>query len=213
VTTTTLQSRPTLTEEHRRHIAEGQRRYHARIRQTRRVHLRTGDLDLREPNPELITVEEIAWGLSRTCRYSGKTPKHYSVGEHSVLLAQHLREQGEPGEVQLAAVLHDAHEALVGDVLPCVKALVVGYRRIEKDLDRAILTGLMLPLDLLEKHHTVVKRADTWALSAEVKCLLKTEWTGVPAYVGPRLKLGLTARDAERLFLKEYKRCLKEAAA
>jgi hypothetical protein len=101
------------------------------------VHLRTGDLDLREPDPGLITVEEVAWGLSRTCRYSGKTPKHYSVGEHSVLVTQHLREQGEPGEVQLAAVLHDAHEALVGDVLPCVKALVVGYRRIEKDLDAA----------------------------------------------------------------------------
>jgi hypothetical protein len=177
------------------------------------VHLRTGDLDLREPDPALITVEEIVWGLSSVCRYAGKTPKFYSVSEHSVLVAQHLREQGESGEVQLAAILHDAHEALVGDVLPCVKALVVGYRRIEKDLDRAILSGLMLPLDLLEKHHAVVKQSDTWALSAEVKCLLKARWDGVPPYIGPRLKLGLPARAAERAFLKEYKRALHEAAA
>jgi hypothetical protein len=195
-----------LSPEHRRHISEGQARRHARIRQTRRVHLRTGDLDLREPDPSLITVEEVAWGLSRTCRYSGKTPKHYSVAEHSCLVASHLREQGEPDEVQLAAVLHDAHEAFVGDVLPCVKALVVGYRRIERDLDRAMLTALALPLDLLEKHHATVKRADKWALSAEVKCLLKAEWTGVPVYEGPRLQLGLAAKAAERAFLREYRR-------
>lgn len=202
----------TLTAEHKQHISEAQSRRHERNRQRRRVHLRTGDLDLREPDPSLITIEEVAWGLSRVCRYSGKTPKFYSVSEHSVLVAQHLREQGESGEVQLAAILHDAHESLVGDVLPCIKSLVVGYRRIEKDLDRAILTGLGLPLDLLEKHHAVVKGADNWALSAEVTCLLKAEWDGVPAYVGPRLKLGLLARDAEKLFLKEYRRTLREAA-
>jgi len=195
-----------LPDEHRRHIAEGQQRRHARIRQTRCVHLRTGDLDLREPDVALITVEEIAWNLSQTCRYAGKTPRFYSVAEHSCLVASHLREQGEPDEVQLAALLHDVHEAFVGDVLPCVKALVVGYRRIERDLDRAILTALALPLDLIERHHTVVKSADKWALSAEVKCLLKAEWSGVPMYEGPRLQLGLAAKAAERAFLREYKR-------
>jgi uncharacterized protein len=195
-----------LTSEHRKHISEGQMRRHERVRQTRRVHLRTGDLDLREPDPALITVEEIAWGLAGTCRYSGKTPKHYSVAEHSCLVASHLRERGEPDEVLLAALLHDAHEAFVGDVLPCVKALVVGYRRIERDLDKAILTALALPLDLIEKHHTVVKQSDKWALSAEVKCLLKAEWSGVPVYEGPRLQLGLAAKAAERQFLKEYRR-------
>jgi uncharacterized protein len=132
--------------------------------------------------------------------------RRYSVAEHSCLVASHLREQGEPDEVQLAAILHDAHEAFVGDVLPCVKALVVGYRRIERDLDRAILTALGLPLDLLERHHTVVKSADKWALGAEVKCLLKEDWTGLPAYVGPRLRLGVPAKAAERAFLREYRR-------
>jgi uncharacterized protein len=202
-----------LSPEHRRHISEGQARRHARIRQTRCVHLRTGDLDLREPDPALITLDEIAWGLSSTCRYSGKTPRFYSVAEHSVLCAQHLRERGEQPEVQLAGLLHDAHEAFVGDVLPCVKALVVGYRRIERELNDSILHALILAPDLLTKHHAVVKQADNWLLAVEVKCLLKTEWTGVPIYVGPRLKLGLTARDAEKLFRKEYRRCLKEAAA
>jgi hypothetical protein len=66
-----------------------------------------------DPKPDDVTLEAIAHGLSRICRYSGAPEWHYSVAEHSVHMARYLACRG-PVMDALVALLHDAPEALSG---------------------------------------------------------------------------------------------------
>lgn len=73
-----------------------------------------------------LWADDIAWPLARVCRFGGRLPMHgpmafYSVADHSVLVALILREFGEPASVQYAGLMHDAHEALMGDIVTPVK--------------------------------------------------------------------------------------------
>jgi 5'-deoxynucleotidase YfbR-like HD superfamily hydrolase len=202
------QTKSGLTAEHRRHISEGQKRRWERVRLVRCAHLASGALlDLRDPDPDVITLKDVAVSLARTCRFPGQAPRWHSVAEHSVIVAQLLREQGASQEVQLAGLMHDCAELGLSDIPTPVKALIRGHRRIERDLDLAILKALGLPHDLRAvMHGPVVKAADRLCLAMEVRDLLGTSWEGVPEYEGPKLRLGLTAKAAERAFLKEYRR-------
>lgn len=69
-------------------------------------------------------IRDIAHHLANLCRYNGATWRHYSVAEHSLLVATILRLRGESPAVQLAGLLHDAHEAYLGDVSTPIKALI-----------------------------------------------------------------------------------------
>lgn len=200
----------TLTAEHKRHISEGQKRRHARIRQGRCTHLHSGaTLDLRSPDPSVITLDDVSFALAHTCRFPGQAPRWHSVAEHSIIVAQHLREQGESADKVLAGLLHDASEMGLSDIPTPVKSLIRGHRRIEGKLDEAILKALGLPADL-PLHDPVVKAADRHVLAVEVTCLLKAKWDGVPEYVGPRIKLGMAAKAADKAFKREYRRCIKD---
>jgi uncharacterized protein len=150
-------------------------------------------LDLRDPDPSLIRLEDVAHGLAWCRRFAGTG---ISVAEHSILCARRAREQGEDPEVVTALLLHDAAEAFTGDVIHPVKALIVGMRKLEKALDAAILAALDLPTDLIERNHATVKVYDTWAYGVEVG-----------AHDGPPIRLGMTARAAERAFTREHERC------
>ena len=126
-------------------------------------------LDLLNPSPLDIEIEDIAHGLSFVARWNGQTQGDYpySVAEHSVFVEE-LFTRLNPRidrKWRLAALLHDAPEYVIGDMISPVKAAVgPGYRELDARLTAAIHTRFGLPAEIPEVIKKQIKRAD--ALSA-----------------------------------------------
>lgn len=122
-------------------------------------------LDLLDPSPVDVEIEDIAHGLARVARWNGQThgPLSFSVAQHSVIveaLCGQLK-PGWPARWRLAALLHDASEFVIGDLISPFKAALGGdYRTIERRLMRAIHLRFGLPADLPEAVEKTIKRAD-----------------------------------------------------
>lgn len=81
-------------------------------------------VDLAAPVAETIDIRDIAHALAMTCRFNGHTSRFYSVAEHSVLVAQAALVAGASPDVQMMALLHDATEAYLGDIVRPAKPLL-----------------------------------------------------------------------------------------
>ena len=144
-------------------------------------------LDLLDPSPLDIEIEDIAHGLARVARWNGQTlGEHpYSVAEHSLLverLVGLLKPKATAAE-RLAALLHDAPEYVIGDMIsPFKAALGIDYRAFEERLARAvrIRLGLPAPDDALAR---LIKRADR-----------------ASAYIEATQLAGFTEAEAARIF-------------
>ena len=109
-------------------------------------------LDLIDPSPIDVEIADIAHGLARVARWNGQTkgPEIFSVAQHS-LLVEALFAAGSPAPAaaRLAALLHDAPEYVIGDMISPFKAAIGGdYRRIEARLQRAVHIRFGLPPEL-----------------------------------------------------------------
>lgn len=78
-----------------------------------------------DPRPEDVDIEDIAHGLSNTCRFSGQVSKFYSVAQHSVLVSQCVFLATGSSSLALSSLLHDASEAYTGDFPSPWKKLVL----------------------------------------------------------------------------------------
>ena len=122
-------------------------------------------LDIVDPSPLDIEIGDIAHGLARVARWNGQTrgPEIFSVSQHA-LLVEALFSAAEPApsaHERLAALLHDAPEYVIGDLISPFKAAVGGdYRRIETRLMRAIHIRFGLPADLAPGLAKRIKAAD-----------------------------------------------------
>ncbi len=122
-------------------------------------------LDLLDPTPMDIEVEDIAHGLAFVARWNGQTRGDwpYSVAEHS-LLVEEIVERVNPGIAarwRLAAVLHDAPEYVIGDMISPVKAAVgPGYGELDERLTAAIHRRFGLPAVLPVAVKKAIKAAD-----------------------------------------------------
>ena len=122
-------------------------------------------LDLLDPSPLDIEIEDIAHGLARVARWNGQTVgEHaFSVAEHS-LVVEDLAGRLQPGlepRWRLAALLHDAAEYVIGDMIsPFKAALGLDYKVFEDRLERAIHIRFGLPPKLPETLRERIKRAD-----------------------------------------------------
>jgi hypothetical protein len=116
-------------------------------------------INLFDPDPASIDIEDIASSLSKLCRWGGNLSDYYSVAQHSCLVAWLA-----PTPLRLSALMHDAPEAYAGDVIRPIKSLLAkAYFDIEDRLKDAVCTRFNLHVDLLE----AVKEYDDEALSIE----------------------------------------------
>lgn len=122
-----------------------------------------------DPRPEEILIEDIAHHLARICRWGGAVRSFYSVAEHSVLLSWHFEERGEP-DMAKWALLHDAAEAYLGDVVRPLKPYFTEFGRFEAHLEKMIWQRFGLEGEL----PAAVKAADTAILGDERDRLFAT---------------------------------------
>jgi uncharacterized protein len=122
-------------------------------------------LDILSPSPLDIEIEDIALGLSRVTRWNGQTigVHAYSVAQHSILVEE-LFENEYPdlnNKWKLAALLHDAPEYVIGDLItPFKYALNNSYRDVEGNLMKAIYIRFGLPAKIPESIELKIKRID-----------------------------------------------------
>jgi 5'-deoxynucleotidase YfbR-like HD superfamily hydrolase len=122
-------------------------------------------LDLLDPSPLDIEIEDIAHGLAFVARWNGQTRgEHaYSVAEHSLLVEEiytRLVRDPEP-RWRLAALLHDAPEYVIGDMIAPVKGAVgPGYAALDARLAAAVHLRFGLPAELPAAVKAAIKRAD-----------------------------------------------------
>lgn len=114
--------------------------------------------DLLDPHGSDFTIGDIAHGLSLTCRFAGQCSRFYSVAEHS-WHATYLV----PRPYRLAALMHDAAEAFLGDVTRPLKSLLPAYKAIERRVEDAIVDRF----GVCDMHEPEIKRADLMLLAAE----------------------------------------------
>ena len=179
-------------------------------------------LDLLDPSPLDVEIGDIAHGLARVARWNGQT-----VGAHAFSVAQHclvvedlvrqLRPEIEP-RWRLAALLHDAPEYVIGDMIsPFKAALGLDYRAFEDRLERAIHIRFGLPSRTPAEIKRLIKTADR--ISAYFEAIDLAGFGEAEAKVifgrppkGLKLKLEpLPAADAEARFLERFERLSKAA--
>ena len=158
-------------------------------------------LDLLDPTPLDIELEDIAHGLAFVARWNGQTTGDwpYSVAEHSLLVEQ-LVTRIDPGFAprwRLAALLHDAPEYVIGDMISPVKAAVgPGYGALDARLTAAIHLRFGLPAELPKPIKSLIKRADTlsaWLEATQIAGFTRTEADKYFGRPGPAVA-GLTIR-------------------
>ncbi len=122
-------------------------------------------LDLLDPTPMDIEIEDIAHGLAFVARWNGQTAGDfaYSVAEHSLLVEELFTRLNPDAPVKwrLAALLHDAPEYVIGDMISPVKAAVgPSYSALDDRLAAAIHLRFGLPAQVPKTVKTKIKRAD-----------------------------------------------------
>jgi len=184
-------------------------------------------LDLLDPTPVDIELEDIAHGLAFVARWNGQTTGDwpYSVAEHS-LLVESLVDRLDPGfpvRWRLAALLHDAPEYVIGDMISPVKAAVgPGYGALDERLTQAIHLRFGLPAILPKPVKRLIKKADTlsaWLEATQIAGFSRVEadrYFGRPAVdlsgvvIAPRppaeVRAAYIARHAALLALIDAKR-------
>jgi hypothetical protein len=145
-------------------------------------------LDLLDPSPLDIEIADIAHGLARVARWNGQTfgDHPFSVAQHSLAvetIAAFIRPDLAP-HWRLYALLHDAAEYVIGDLIsPFKTAVGINYKAFEDRLESAVRTRFGLPARVPAEIKTLIKRADH-----------------ISAYFEATQLAGFEAAEAKRLF-------------
>jgi 5'-nucleotidase len=146
-------------------------------------------LDLLDPSPLDVEIEDIAHGLARVARWNGQTAgAHiFSVAQHSLLTETLARQRGSLGrESRLAVLLHDAPEYVIGDMISPFKAVIGdAYKAVEARLLAAIHLRFGLPPVLPADLTALIKAADRSAAHLEATRLAGFATTEARKFFGP----------------------------
>ena len=185
-------------------------------------------LDLLDPSPFDVEIEDIAQGLARVARWNGQTQGDhaFSVAEHSVIV-ERICVQLQPDWAyrwRLAALLHDAPEYVIGDMIsPFKAALGVDYKAFEARLEAAVHARYGLPSTLPGEIKAVIKRADRVCAFFEATQIAGFTIEDARKFFGRPPKgvsvtlAPLPVKQAQTLFLERFatllERAEREAAA
>lgn len=113
---------------------------------------------LQNPDPDTIIIEDIAEALAKICRFGGNIKRFYSVATHSIVVAKLV-----PEHLRLAALLHDASEAYLGDVIKPLKVILGDkYAGLENRFMMVICAKFGIEPRLLDKVKPYDKEVLTW---------------------------------------------------
>lgn len=141
--------------------------------------------DLLQPTAAMVDPSDIAHSLSMQCRFNGHTRSFYSVAQHCLLVADLV-----PIEHQLAALLHDATEAYVGDMVRPLKegmrdyAASYGARCLYEEIEHRVWVAICQRFNLAAELPACVKHADLVALATEKRDLMPEHHEGWPCLDG-----------------------------
>jgi 5'-deoxynucleotidase YfbR-like HD superfamily hydrolase len=177
-------------------------------------------LDLLDPSPLDIEIADIAHGLARVARWNGQTrgAHIFSVAQHTLLVEAVMREHTPRVDirVRLAALLHDAPEYVIGDMISPFKAVIGGsYKTVEKRLLSAIHVRFGLQPALPNDIERQIKDADMGAAyleathlagfsEPEAKRLFGSD-PGLPATMIDDYLTPWSASKAEKRFLARFR--------
>jgi uncharacterized protein len=172
-------------------------------------------LDLLDPSPLDIEIDDIALGLSRVARWNGQTRGAHalSVAQHSILVMEIVSEGATRVGRQLrcAALLHDASEFVTADLITPFKVVIGdGYKSVERRIQQAVHLRFGLPAQLPDDWHDAIKRADRDAAFLEAIELAgfdEAEARRIFRYRRARRPLKLApwpAEQARRTFLARF---------
>jgi 5'-deoxynucleotidase YfbR-like HD superfamily hydrolase len=148
-------------------------------------------LNLLDPSPLDIEIEDIAHGLARVARWNGQTRGDhiFSVAQHTLLTAEIARRRSGGGDrrLALAVMLHDAPEYVIGDMISPFKVVIGGaYKEVERRLLAAIHLRFGLPPDLPADVEAIVKAADLGSAFLEATVLAGFSVAEARRFFGPR---------------------------
>ncbi len=123
--------------------------------------------------PADVCITDIAHALSLICRFGGHTVEHYSVAQHSLLVARILSAMDASPAVQLAGLMHDAHEAYIGDIpTPIKDTLGLCWHELEFQAADAVQAAFGLS-SVMQSNKAMIKHADLVALATERRDLTR----------------------------------------
>jgi hypothetical protein len=173
-------------------------------------------LDLLDPSPLDIEIEDIAHGLARVARWNGQTKgaHAFSVAQHCLLVERLVAQMqlGTGKVVRRAALLHDAAEYVVGDLISPFKAAVgLDYKEFELRLNAAIHMRFGLPTRLPSETTELIKKADRVAAYFEATQLAgfaekeARKFFGNPRGVRTPKLIPLATREAQAQYLERFR--------
>ncbi|MES2149564.1 MAG: phosphohydrolase [Pseudomonadota bacterium] len=161
-----------------------------------------------EPRIDRVSIEDIAHGLAYQCRFNGQTRQFYSVAQHSLVVCALV-----PPPLQLAALLHDAAEAYLGDMVKPLKVLLPEFAALEDKVSLIIAAAF----DIDFSDYAPIKRADLVALATEKRDLMPhsaERWAYLDDIAPlPEAIVALGPADAKHAFLAEFARLGGRAGA
>jgi len=182
-------------------------------------------LDLLDPSPLDIEVEDIAHGLARVARWNGQTEgaQIFSVAQHTLLVDVVARTRWPrlDRKARLAIMLHDAPEYVIGDMISPFKAVIGdSYKSVEKRLLAAIHLRFGLPARLTDTLQNLIKAADRNAAYLEATRLAGFEPAEARRFFGPPPKFSAAlerdyltpwpAGTAEKRYLERFAALARE---
>lgn len=151
------------------------------------------------PHIDRVAIEDIAHGLAYQCRFNGQTREFYSIAQHSLIVASLV-----PPALRLAALLHDAAEAYLGDMVKPLKVLLPEFAALEDQVSAIIAATYGIDFS----DYAPIKHADLIALATEKRDLMPhsvERWAYLDDITPlPAIIRALGPQEAKQRFLDEF---------